>query len=151
MIGMYIASEARIIWMKLYLEIRKRKLKVKYGDTDSFHINGRVDDLVGPNLGDLKYEGVYNESVYLGKKQYFLKNSSTGVEKVGGKGYSCKLTYDDFLEASKGLVKEVEVSRFSKFNRIRKVVEFKKFGKSYGKTKFSESGLRLPMFLKMAV
>lgn len=52
-------------------------------------------------LGKLKFEGCFDKSYYLGKKQRCLINTETGKSKVNAKGYNNNLLKEEDWEPTK--------------------------------------------------
>ena len=102
-IGIFIVSYARMVSVNIVDKIFKMKGKVFYMDTDSFDTNVKLPEhMVGSKMGQLKYEGSFDKSIYLGRKQYYLMNTMSGVSKTGCKGYdSSLLSLDDWERALK--------------------------------------------------
>nr|AGJ98075.1 truncated plasmid-related DNA polymerase [Glomus sp. DAOM 240422] len=85
-IGIFIVSYARMVSVNIVGKIFKMKGKVFYMDTDSFDTNVKLPEhMVGSKMGQLKYEGSFDKSIYLGRKQYYLMNTMSGVSKTGCK------------------------------------------------------------------
>jgi hypothetical protein len=134
-IGCFIASYARMETMSILEDIYEKKATVYYVDTDSFHINKELpaERVNKAELAKLKYEGSYDVSYYLGRKQYYLSNSETGEKKIGVKGYNkVLLKEEDWKYASEGGKKTVKYWEFKKENyeEIIKVDREKEFSSS---------------------
>jgi hypothetical protein len=100
-------------------------------DTDCVHTDIRLpEEMLSETIfGKLKFEGDYDVSYYLGKKQYYLKNRETGDIKVAKKGYDNDLEEKDWIKAKNGGVVITDYFWFKKKNHVElfKVDGKKKF------------------------
>jgi len=116
-IGCFIAAYARVETMNMVEIVYKERGKVYYIDTDSCHTNKELPEhmINRSELGKLKYEGSYDKSYYLGRKQYYLSNTETGDKKIGVKGYNKILLEEkDWKCASEGGKKVVKYWEFKR-------------------------------------
>lgn len=154
-IGIFITSYARMVSMSVVERIHSEGGKVFYTDTDSFDTNIRLpDSMIGSEMGKLKYEAFFDRSIYLGRKQYYLLNTSTGLVKVGCKGYdSSLLNLADWERAFKGDEILLKFWQFKKedFEEIKKIDVEKIFKKSLNGRIYREDGTSEPIELKVAV
>jgi hypothetical protein len=105
---------------------------------------------VGKNLGKLKFEGSFDKSYFLGKKQYSFYNSKTGEIKKGSKGYKAKLSIDMWERAVKGEILNISDWYFKKFEHkeILYVSTTKKFGLSLNGRKVDDDGILKALILE---
>ena len=144
-IACFISSYARIETMNLLSYISENKGKFYYVDTDCCDTNmilpeGMIDK---SELGKLKFEGCYNISHYLGRKQYYLRNSITGEKKIGAKGHNkSDLREEDWEKVKRGEKIIVDYWEFKKigYKEIVKVNRKKVFSLSLNGRQYLPDG-----------
>jgi DNA polymerase elongation subunit (family B) len=103
-VAVFIAAYARMMMGDVVSFVNELKGKQFYIDTDSIVTDVKLpDSMVGHELGQLKYEGTFDKSIFLGRKQYYLYNSSTSQVKIASKGYGRNsIGLEDWVRASEG-------------------------------------------------
>lgn len=106
-----VTAYSRMIINDFKLKALSQGLELYYSDTDSLVINGQLppECIDSSTLGKLEY--TFREGIFVMPKVYYLElEDETTVTKC--KGFSGKLTRDQYLALMKGEVQHLEVTRW---------------------------------------
>jgi len=92
-----VTAYARIYMSSFKMNFLKLGIKLFYSDTDSFDIDLALDSkFVGKELGKVKLEHIFDESIYLAPKVYGAKIK--GLELLKVKGLKSPYTFEELKE-----------------------------------------------------
>jgi DNA polymerase elongation subunit (family B) len=110
-----ITSYSRMIINQYKLDALKLGLSLYYSDTDSLVLDGPLPSkyLDDAKLGMLKLEHIFKEGIFVMPKVYYLElEDGSSVSKC--KGYSGKLSRQQYLDLLNGTTLNLEVKRWSR-------------------------------------
>lgn len=151
-IASFIVDYAKLELLRYIGYIKEKNGKLFYCDTDGFDTNIELpSEMINSQMGGLKYEGSFDRSIYLGKKQYYLLNTMSGKVKIGSKGYNkTSFTSTDWVDVSNGSTKSSVSLHFEKkdYIELRKVFLIKEFKLSLRGRRYDSEGLLEPLYLE---
>lgn len=108
-----VTAYSRMIINEYKLIALNKKLQIYYSDTDSLVLNGPLPSeyLDSATLGKLKLEHTFREGIFVMPKVYYLELEDGGVI-TKCKGYSGKLTKEQYLTLLNGEALELVVDRW---------------------------------------
>lgn len=110
-----VTAYSRMIINEFKLLAMKLGLTIYYSDTDSMIVDGPLPEeyIDSTQLGLLKLEHIIKEGIFVAPKMYYLDTNEGGIV-TKCKGYSGKLTRDDYQTLLLGEVLNLTVTKWSR-------------------------------------